>query len=150
MKNIIFLLIALTFVTFIASCDSSTKTEDSFSGITQTKEDGTIISTDPDDWKSAGCSGSVCLISNILFRANPVKSTAGLTLTVSKSLKVDIGIYSFPETKKKTIQNAVLMAGTHDMNVNVSGLAAGIYRIIIIADDNGTTYRTYGDIQVIE
>lgn len=150
MKHI--LTIALLAGILFTGCDSANEATVEYTGITRTNDKGEVVSRDEDDWKNVppACTTG-CLITNILAYPNPTTSTFKLTLTINNNAMVvdRIFVYDTHNFVVASLPRTFEKKGNHVGVIDLSGLAAGVYRVKCYATNIETqaTYVMYGDVQ---
>ena len=130
----------------VSGCKSGPESpSEKFSGITETDQDGNIISIDPEDWIDVeGLDVSPAL-------PNPFSSNILIpfTLTYSDSTRVIVRIHSSPTQRVKLLLDSILSPGEFTIlwdgrDDQRTPVAPGIYRCFIKAGNS----ETFGDLQL--
>jgi hypothetical protein len=121
-----------------------------YAGITRTDESGTILENDPDDWRTSS------FIRGATAYPNPVFGpTCAIKFAIEGDAHVKV-IVRTPEAVIRTLVDGTLTADVHTIawdrkDENKDDAPNDIYRVVIICSPtDGGSYRTYGDVQLID
>ncbi len=79
---------------------------------------------------------------------NPTVSEIMVHFSIEQARTVKLWLESSPGKLERVLYEASLNAGTHGLDVDVSDLAPGIYRVFASVEYDQRVYTTYGDIEV--
>jgi hypothetical protein len=75
-------------------------------------------------------------ISSANIYPNPMKSTSTLAFSITESNQVRIAITDLSGREVSEVLNTFMVAGNHNVNINVPGLISGMYFLLIQSGDN--------------
>ncbi|HXC03754.1 MAG TPA: S8/S53 family peptidase, partial [Bacteroidia bacterium] len=78
---------------------------------------------------------------NIQSYPNPATGTASLDITLLEDLHADLSVFDLSGRKIITIQNGLLRAGEHHFELNVAGLASGVYAYRLVSEKGMISQR---------
>jgi len=153
-KSLVFSFLALLSL----SCRDLVTAPDLFEGITETDPTGPspIGNIDPDDWKALfECPPPDTTVAGVptcteVFPTypNPANNVSNFRFAMAATDSVVITLNDRPGHPVRTVVARILVSGMYSVQVDLSGLGAGIYRLYFSIIRSDETITTYGDIQV--
>jgi hypothetical protein len=148
--NLLIILLIIGTIFFVCGQITTGPNSSFFTGITRTTANGDIIEEDPEDWQPRMDVSNEPLTVSPAY-PNPTNRNITLGFRLLTSMHVKITVNNAPNNVVLTIQNQNLPAGMFLSHVDLPDLNPGIYRVYFegrIA--GGITYKSFGDIQIIE
>ena len=117
-----------------------------FTGITETAEDGTVLSSDPDDWRSIIEAG---LYVQPAY-PNPCDRSSSFTISfrLSRPESLRITLNDRIDHVARTVISETVPAGPTKFKPAVAYMDTKIYRLYITVIRPDAEYTTYGDVDI--